>query len=140
MIQQVSVFIENRPGRLAEILGYLAGEGIGLRAYSFAETSDFGIMRIVAQDAKAAMAALRRGGYTAKATDILGILVSDETGSSVEAFTLLGEAGINIEYTYAFSTAPGESALVLLRVDDNAKAAALLTRAGIHLAEHAELF
>ena len=135
-MEQVSVFIENRTGRLAEILQFLAQRGIDLRAYSFAETSDFGIMRMIVRDTDAALAALKDGGYTAKKNDVLGMLVADETGSTVEAFRLLGAAGVNVEYTYAFARGQGEDAFILLRVDDNAKAERILTEAGIqHVSE-----
>ena len=132
-MEQVSVFIENRPGRLAEILRFLAQQNIGLRAYSFAETSDFGIMRMLVREPDAAVAALKAGGYTARKNEVLGLLVADETGSTVEAFRLLGEAGVNVEYTYAFALGEGRDAFVLLRVDDNAKAEQVLRDAGVQL-------
>ena len=132
-MEQVSVFIENRPGRLAEILRFLAGQNIDLRAYSFAETSDFGIMRMLVREPDAAVAALKAGGYTARKNDVLGLLVADETGSTVEAFQRLGDAGVNVEYTYAFALGAGQGAVILLRVDDNAKAEQVLKDAGIHL-------
>jgi len=132
-MEQVSVFIENKPGRLAEILRYLAQQKIDLRAYSFAETSDFGIMRMLVREPDAAVAALKAGGYTARKNEVLGLLVADETGSTVEAFRLLGEAGVNVEYTYAFALGEGRDAFVLLRVDDNAKAEQVLRDAGVQL-------
>ena len=132
-MEQVSVFIENKPGRLAEILRYLAQQKIDLRAYSFAETSDFGIMRMLVREPDAAVAALKAGGYTARKNEVLGLLVADETGSTVEAFRLLGEAGVNVEYTYAFAQGTGNDAFVLLRVDDNAKAEQVLRDAGAQL-------
>jgi len=139
-IQQVSVFIENRPGRLAGILGFLAQEGVGLRAYSFAEASDFGILRMLVDDTAKAVAALKRGGYTARANEVLGIYVPDEAGAAAEAFRVLGDAGVNVEYTYAFAVQGRGEAFVLLRVDDNEKAADLLARAGFRLAQPASLF
>jgi len=132
-MEQVSVFIENKPGRLAEILRYLAQQTIDLRAYSFAETSDFGILRMLVREPDAALAALKRGGYTARKNDVLGLLVADETGSTVEAFQCLGDAGINVEYTYAFALGAGQGAFILLRVDDNAKAEKILLKAGMQL-------
>jgi len=139
-IQQVSIFMENRPGRLAGLLAYLAEQNIDMRAYSFAETSDFGIMRLLVCDAKKAEAALKAGGYTAKKTEVLGLLVQDSTGVTVKAFRVLGEAGINIEYSYAFAMQVKGSAIVMLRVDDNARAAKLLTEAGMVLAKADDLF
>ena len=138
-IQQISVFMGNAPGRLVEILRAFERHGIDLRAYSVAETSDFGIMRLIARDPDAAMEALKREGYTAKMTDALGIIVPDRPGSTIEAFRILGEAGINVEYTYAFAMAAAQSAFILLRVDDNETAARLLREAGIRLASNADV-
>ena len=139
-IQQISVFMGNEPGRLAEILRFLAGQGIDLRAYSVAETSDFGILRMIVRDTDATIAALREAGFTAKKNRVLGLLVPDKPGSTVEAFQLLFDAGVNVEYTYAFAMAGAGSAFVLLRVGDNDKAAQLLTQAGVRLASHADIF
>ena len=146
-IQQVTVFMENRLGRLAELLAFLAREGIDLRAYSVAETPDFGVMRMIVHDSGGAVTALRGQGFPARITEVLGIVIPDQVGSAVKAVQLLTDAGISIEYTYAFalmqrdgSLAPSGSAFVLLRVDDNARAEALLTEAGVKLAEHRELF
>ena len=139
-IQQVSIFMENRPGRLAGLLAFLAEQNIDMRAYSFAETSDFGIMRLLVRDAGKAEAALKAGGYTAKSTEVLGLLVQDSTGVTVKAFQVLGEAGINVEYSYAFAMQVKGSAIVMLRVDDNVRAARLLTEAGMTLAKAEDLF
>jgi len=132
-MEQVSIFIENKPGRLAEILRYLAQQNIDLRAYSFAETSDFGIMRMIVRETDKAVSALKAGGYTARKNIVLGLLVADETGSTVEAFRRLSDAGVNVEYTYAFALREGKDAFVLLRVDDNAKAEKVLAGAGVQL-------
>lgn len=139
-IEQVSVFLENQPGRMTEILRCLGAQGIDLRAYSFAETSDFGIMRMLVRHADSAVAALRQGGFTAKKNEVLGLIVPDETGSTVAAFELLGQAGINVEYTYAFAIAAAGQAFVLLRVDDHSRAEALLAAAGVQLAAPEDLF
>jgi len=144
LIEQVTVFIENTPGSLAEFLACLAGEGIDLRAYSMAETSEFGILRMIVHDAGHAVAAIKRRGFIAEKTPVIGLVVPDEVGSTVRAIKLLGDAGINIEYTYAFAMPAGSpaagTAFVLLRVDDNARAAEVLNAAGIKLAEHKEVF
>ena len=143
-IEQVTVFIENRPGSLAEFLQCLAEEGIDLRAYSMAETADFGILRMIVHDAGWAVAAIKARGFTAEKTPVIGIVVPDEIGSTVSTIKLLGDAGINIEYTYAFAMPAGSShagtAFVLLRVDDDARAQEVLTAAGIKIAEHKEVF
>ena len=139
-IEQVTVFIENRPGSLAEFLQCLAEEGIDLRAYSMAETAGFGILRMIVHDADRALAAIKGRGFTANKNPVLGIVVPDEIGSTVRAIRLLGEAGINIEYTYAFAMPAGSTAFVLLRVNDIARAQEVLASAGIKLAAHRDLF
>ncbi|MCL2106688.1 MAG: hypothetical protein FWH26_06500 [Oscillospiraceae bacterium] len=140
-IEQVSVFFENKPGKLVEILGALAENDINICAYSLADTSDYGILRMIFQDPAGAVAVLKARGFTAKATGVLGLLIDDRPGSSVRAVKLLSDAGINIEYTYAFGV-PGGKACVLLRVKDNAQAEAeaLLRADGARLISHAELF
>jgi len=143
-IDQVTVFLENRPGSLAEFLACLAEEGIDLRAYSMAETPDFGIMRMIVPDAGTAVEAVKRRGFIAEKTPVTGIVVPDEIGSTVSTIKLLGDAGINIEYTYAFAMPAGSAsagtAFVLLRVDDNARAEKILSEAGVRLAAHKEVF
>jgi len=139
-IDQVSIFMENYPGRLVEILGFLAGQGFDLRAYSVAETPDFGILRMIVPASDAAVAALKQQGFTAKKTAVLAVLIPDEPGSSVLPLRLLGEAGINIEYTYAFALRQANSAVLLLRVDDNARAEMVLTQAGVRLVADGESF
>ena len=138
-IQQISVFLENRPGSLLEILELLAGQGVDLRAYSMAETSDYGIMRLVARDAEAAAAALKAAGFTAKVTPVLGVLVDDRPGASVKPFHALLEAGVSVEYSYAYAMGDGR-AMLLLRVDDYDKAQQALLVAGAALARHTEMF
>ena len=148
-IEQVTVFIENQPGKLAELLLFLAQQGIDLRAYSVAETQDFGVMRMIVRDTGKALEALKGSGYIARKNDVLGVIIPDEVGSAVKSVQLLNDAGINIEYTYAFalprvhrngSMDPSGAAFVLLRVDDNARAEAILENAGVKLAQSQELF
>ena len=143
-IEQVTVFIENTPGSLAEFLQCLCEEKIDLRAYSMAETPDYGMMRMIVHDAALAVKAIKSRGFVAEKTPVIGIVVPDEVGSTVRAIKLLGDAGVNIDYTYAFAMPAGSShagtAFVLLRVNDNEKAKEVLTSAGIKLAEHKELF
>jgi len=139
-ITQVSVFVENRPGRLASLLAYLAEHNIDMRAYSFAETVDFGILRLLPCNAEQTAAALRAGGYTCTQTDVLALLVDDSSGATVRAFALLAEAGINVEYSYAFALQAKNAAIVLLRVSDNTTAAQLLAQAGIAAASTQDLY
>ncbi|MDR1928334.1 MAG: acetolactate synthase [Oscillospiraceae bacterium] len=139
-IEQISVFIENRPGRLAETLTFLAARGQDIRAFSVAEKADFGILRMIVHNPDAAVAALKEKGFTAKKTEVLGILIGNAPGSSVKAIQVLSDAGINIEYTYAFVTPQAGGAFVLLRVQDNVRAAEILRQAGVALVGHKDIF
>lgn len=131
IIEQVSVYIENKPGRLVEILTLLGEKNIDLRAYSVAEKSEFGILRMLVDRSDDAVAFLKEQGFTAKKTEILGILIPHTPGSSVQVIKALSDAGINVEYTYAFMIPQAGSALLLLRVKDNALAEAALCAAGV---------
>ena len=139
-MEQIAIFMENRPGRMAETLAFLAERDIDMRAYTVVEENNFGVMRVLVRDADKAAAALKDGGYLVKKTEVLGLLVQDETGVTVKAFELLGEAGVNVEYSYAFAMQVKGSAIVLIRVDDNERAAKLLTQAGMTLARAEDLF
>lgn len=139
-IEQISVFLENQPGKLMEVLGFLAQQGFDLRAYTVAETPDFGILRMIVRDTAVVLAALKQHGFTAKKTQVLAVSIADEPGSSVRMLQLLHGAGINIEYTYAFALQQAQRAVMLLRVDDNAKAESILEQAGVVLAGEQSLF
>ena len=141
MIQQVSVKLENRPDTLVKLLDCLAREEISLRAYTIAEVETFGIMRMLVQDADKTVAVLKAAGFPGvRKAEMLALRVADETGITLKAFNVLGKAGINVEYSYAFTMQGASHAIILLRVDDNEKAAKLLTQAGMALAKEEDLF
>ena len=100
-ISQISVFVENRPGRLADITAVLAKNSIDIRALSVADTSDYGILRLIVNDPKSAVEALRSEGMTASATQVLGIIIPDEPGGLARAIKVLSDAQISVEYAYA---------------------------------------
>jgi len=139
-IQQISVFLENRPGSLVKVLELLGGHGVNLRAYSVAETADYGILRAIVHEPGQVEALLKDSGYAARKTEVLGVLISDSPGASVEPFRALRDAGVNVEYSYAFALAGTGRAVLLLRVDDCARAEEALCGAGIVLAQHMEIF
>ena len=126
-IKQVSVFLENRPGRLMDMLQVLADNGIDIRALSQADTADFGIARLVLSDTEKAVRALNEAGFTASTTDVLSVMVPDKPGGFLAGAAIpLARAGINVEYVYAFVEQPKESAMVVLKVNDADKALAVL--------------
>ena len=139
-ISQISVFVENRPGRLADITAVLAENGIDIRALSIADTSDYGILRLIVNNPDDAVLVLKKEGMTASATQFLGIAIPDEPGGFAKAIRVLADADISVEYAYAFITPNIGKAYVIIRVENNEKAAAALTRAGIELIDQAEIF
>lgn len=138
-VKQISVFIENKKGKLAEVTKYIASHEVNLRALSIADTQDFGILRIICEDPEKANEVLKEGGYITTVTDVLATAISDEPGSLAAILEVISEAGVVVEYTYAFLSAD-KGAYMILRVDDNQAAAAALAGAGIKTANQDELF
>lgn len=139
-INQISVFVENRPGRLADITSVLANNGVDIRALSIADTTDYGILRLIVNDPEAALKVLKQEGMTASSTQVLGIAIPDEPGGFAKAIRILADAGVSVEYAYAFITPNVGNAYVIIRVENNEKAAGVLTGAGITLLDQADIF
>ena len=122
-VTQISVFLENRPGRLLRLLQVLADAKVNLQALSVADTADFGIVRVIVDNAQAAMRAIQAAGLTAATTDVLRAEIPDTPGGLAQAvIEPLARAGVNVEYIYAYSERPTEKAVVVLKVDDLEKA------------------
>ncbi len=132
-VQQISVFIENRPGKLAAFAELLGREGIDLVALSIADTTNFGILRCIVNDYERAARVISEAGYTAKLTSVLAVSVPDKPGGMAEAIRVMTEEGISIEYLYSFVRSAGKHALLIFRVEDPEKAAEVLTRKGIQM-------
>ncbi len=126
VIHQISVFVENRHGRLAEITGILAENQIDIRALSIADTSDFGILRLIVNDPDKAMAALRAASVTVSKTEVIAVELNDSPGALHNILTLLSDNGISVEYVYAFITRKNQDAYVILRVENNDNAIKVL--------------
>ena len=138
-VKQISVFIENKKGKLAEATRYIADHDVNLRALSIADTQDFGILRIICENPDKANEVLQAGGYITTMTDVLAAAISDTPGSLATILEVLSEANIAVEYTYAFLSAKS-GAYMIFRVDDNQSAAAALAGAGIKTANQDDLF
>ena len=132
-IKQLSVFVENKAGRLAEITAILAQAGIDIRALSVADTTNFGILRLIVNKPMEAEKALKEAGLTVSLTSVLAIGIPDEPGGFAAAMRALADASIDIEYMYAFISRDEGRACVILRVEDNAAAVAALEKNGIQL-------
>lgn len=132
-VKQISVFLENQPGKLAEFAAVLSAQKINLRAISVAEASDFGIVRIIVDDVFNAVTILKSENYICSITDVLAVEVQDEPGKLAEMMTVLGAEGINIEYMYTILAEKKDAAYMIIRVNDNAKAGKVLDAKGFKI-------
>ena len=130
IIKQISMFMENTTGRLADITALLAKAGINLRAISIADTADFGILRMVADQPDAAVELLKASGFTARETDVIGVEVPDQPGALASIMALFRDEGVNIEYLYASLEHSADKAVIVLKVDDVAAGLAMLQKNG----------
>ena len=138
-IKQLTVFIQNKKGTVVSVTDILSKHNINLRALSIAETQDFGILRLIVNDEKAAEAVLFENGYLIKVIDVVGVKIGDEPGKLTAALDVLDKADINVEYLYAFMARTEKHAYVVLRVEDNAVAEKALTDAGFRMISEADI-
>lgn len=131
LVKQISVFLENKRGSLSVLTKLLADNQVNLKALSIADTQDFGILRLIAEDPRTVAMILSAAGYVCNVTEVLAVSVADRPGGAAAALAALAEAGITVEYAYAFASAiPGKADMVI-RVHENETAAAVLAGAGI---------
>ncbi|MCL1804663.1 MAG: ACT domain-containing protein [Clostridiales bacterium] len=140
MLKQLSLFLENKPGRLANVCRIMAQEGINIRALSVADATDFGVLRLIVDDPDLAEEKLKARGIIVSITDVIGIKVPDRPGGLAEAMDILGEENISVEYMYAFVGKSGDQAMVILRLDDNAKGVEAVGRRRIELMTPEEVY
>ncbi len=138
-IKQLTVFVQNKKGTVVSLTDILAKNDINLRALSIAETQDFGILRLIVNDEKAAEKVLLESGYLIKVIDVVGVKIGDAPGKLTAALDVLDKADINVEYLYAFMARTERHAYVVLRVEDNALAERVLTEAGFKMISGADI-
>ena len=138
-IKQISLFVENRPGRMAKVSKTLSDAGVNIRALTVAEAGDFGVIRMVVDDPEKGYKVLHDGGFTVSETEVLAVEWKDIPGGLYEIVNTLGENEVNVDYAYAFVTTKAERALLIIRVDNIEKAKKVLTGAGIKLATKDEI-
>ena len=138
-VKQLSIFVENKEGKLVTITDAIANAKIDIRAMSVADTQDFGICRLIVTDPEKAKEALESSGCFVSITQVVGVDIPDEPGSLAKVLNILARHNINIEYMYAFITISKKNASVVLRVADNEKAEAILKENGIKLLEESEI-
>jgi hypothetical protein len=139
-VKQISVFLENKPGRLAELTDILSDHKINIRALSLADTKDFGILRLIVDDPDKTAEKLREAECIFTVASVLAVAIPDEPGSLSSILHLLADNDINLEYTYAFITRKVECAYMILRVEDNEATSAVLAKHGYKLVSQDELF
>ena len=132
-VEQISIFIENKSGRLAEITGILGDNGINIRALSLADTSDFGILRLIVDDSKKALKVLKEQRFTVSITHVIGVEVSDSPGGLTGILQTLDKNNVNVEYMYAFVERSGDNAVIIFRFDDVDEAIAALIKSGVKI-------
>ena len=130
-IRQISIFLQNEPGQLSRICRDLADADINIATLSLADTSDFGIVRMIVDDHEKASKVLPEKGHAVKVTQVVAVCVPDRPGGMAEVMAVLDGVGVNIEYSYAFAFHRGEKAVLVFRFDDGEKAAQALASAGL---------
>ena len=136
-LSQLSIFVENKPGSLNEIIGALGALEINIRALSLADTESFGILRLIVDHPEQAVEKLR-GRYSVKLNHVVGVRMEDRPGGLSVPLSVLANAGVSVEYAYAFIGKRDNDACVILRTDDHEKAEAALRAAGIAMVEEIE--
>ncbi|GAB6178243.1 ACT domain-containing protein [Desulfobaculum senezii] len=138
--EQISIFLENRAGRLAEVTRVLSENSVNIRALSLADTSDFGILRLIVDDFDRAKAVLKDNGFTVGRTTVVAAEVTDQPGGLHAILDMLSAEGVNVEYMYAFVQQSGEDATMIFRFDRTDKAIETLQRNNVKIIPGAELY
>ncbi|NLX77799.1 MAG: ACT domain-containing protein [Clostridiaceae bacterium] len=141
LIKQISIFIENKHGRLAKVTGILGDNDIDIRALSIADTTDFGVLRLIVNDPGKASQILVDNGFTVSINDVIAIEVEDKPGGLAKTLSVLDRKGISIEYMYAFvGNSSPNSALVIFRVEEPEKALEILKSEDVHIKSPEEVY
>lgn len=130
-VVQISVFMENKEGRIAKVTSILSGAGVNIRALSLADTADFGVLRLIVDDTEKAESALRENGFTVGKTNVVAVEVSDAPGGLNHILEVLHGVAINVEYMYAFVQQSGKNAVMIFRFDDTENAIKALADSGV---------
>lgn len=138
-IKQISLFVENKPGRMAKVSKTLSDADVNIRALTIAEAGDFGVIRMVVDNPDKGYRVLRENAFTVSMTDVLAVEMKDTPGGLYEIVNTLGENGVNVDYAYAFVTSKAQRAMLILRVDDIAKARKVLSEKGVKIATEEEV-
>lgn len=135
-IQQISIFLENKSGRLADVIHTIAEAGLNIRALSLADTNEFGILRLIVDNHEKARDVLKEAGFTVNLTSVVAIEVPNNPGSLDNVLQLIGSKDINVEYMYAFAALTDHNAVLIIRFDQNDKGIEALQAGGINILQH----
>ena len=139
-IKQLSIFIENKPGRLAEITEAIANSGVDIRAISVADTADFGILRVIVDKPDTAVKCLKENGMTVSLTDVIAVGIEDQPGTFAKSMRILADEGFTVEYIYAFVSRDRGKAYIIIRADNGEAAAECLKKNGVQILSPEELY
>ncbi|MBM4287488.1 MAG: ACT domain-containing protein [Deltaproteobacteria bacterium] len=139
-VEQISVFLENKAGRLAEVTKVLGEAGVNIRALSLADTTDFGILRLIVDHYDKAREVLKQHGFTVGKTEVVAIEVPDRPGGLAWVLQILSESNINVEYMYAFVQHSGKNAVIIFRFDNLERAIELLHQQGVRIYRGEEVY
>ena len=139
-VEQISVFLENKSGRLAEVTRTLGNSGVNIRALTIADTSDFGILRLIVSDIDKASEILGKKGFVVNRTEVVAIEVPDKPGGLAQVLHLLQQKDINVEYLYAFIERSSNNAVIVFRFDDNDSAITTLSSQGVNILDGSKVY
>ncbi|MBR3156109.1 MAG: amino acid-binding protein [Methanobrevibacter sp.] len=132
-VKQVSIFVENKEGRIKKAIDTLAKENINIRALSIADTTKYGILRLIVSDNEKAIAALEKDGFIVKENEVIILAVPDEPNGLNSTLAVFDEKGINLEYLYAFVSSKTDEAIVVMRLENMEKAVDALNESNIKI-------
>jgi hypothetical protein len=139
-VEQISIFLENKPGGLSEVTKILKDAGINIRALSLADTSDFGILRLIVNDVEKAKEALKSNGITVGRTTVVAVEVPDRPGGLHGILDTLTKSDVNVEYMYAFVERSGENAVIIFRFDNPDRAIEILLKSGFEVLQGEKVY
>ena len=138
-VKQISVFLENKKGRLAEVTQTLSREKINIRALSLADTADFGVLRIIVNNPERCLTVLKANNFVAQVTEVIAVEVEDKPGGLARILEVLDEDNVNVEYMYAYVEKTRDNAIVICKIDDRERALQVLEKNGIAIVRAEEL-
>ncbi|MBS3808981.1 MAG: ACT domain-containing protein [Desulfobacterales bacterium] len=138
--EQISIFVENKAGRLSEVTGILSENGVNIRALALADTTDFGVLRLIVDDNTKAEEVLKNSGFTVRKTKVVAVEVKDHPGGLHSILEILHQAQINVEYMYAFVRQSGSNAIMIFRFDQPDEAIRVLSQNELNIIEGSKLY